>query len=116
MVVSYGENVVDDWFHSPNIPQIRGQIWRVTFISEAKGRFLWTVSPQRSRCSTIFLIGDTYSESTGPETLLCRPTPFVSVFRLQHKPKWLLCAEVVFAVGDLHGSTVIRKFIRSVAH
>ena len=41
IVVSCGEcNVVDDWVHSPNIPQIKSQIWCVTFVSEAIARFL----------------------------------------------------------------------------
>ena len=46
IVVSDGEcNVVGDGVHGPNIPQIRDQIWRVTFVSEAIARFLWTISP-----------------------------------------------------------------------
>ena len=88
IVVSYGEcNVVDDWVHSPNIPQISGQIWRVTFVSEAIARFLWTFSAQRSRCSTFFGLGTRTLNRLAPKHCCNVQLLFVLVFRLQHKPQ-----------------------------
>ena len=39
------------------IPRIMGQIWHVTFVSEAMARFYWSISPQRTLSTTFFWIG-----------------------------------------------------------
>ena len=56
IVVSDGEcDVVGYCVHSPKIiHQIMDQIRHVTFVSEVMARFLWTISPQRTRWTTCF--------------------------------------------------------------
>ena len=62
-------------------------------------------------CRHLLLDGDTYSESTGPDDISVTSDSFLfwsSDYSTNHKG-WLLCAEVMSAVGDPHVSTVTKE-------
>ena len=83
IVVSDGKcNVVGDWVHSPNIPQITRRIWRVTFVSEAIACFLWTISPTENSLVYFPLDWD-----TSRDTAVTSDSLLLLVIRLQHKPQ-----------------------------
>ena len=94
-VVSDGKcNVVGDWVHSPNIPQIRSRIWR------SCGRF------RHRELVGLLSIGLGHVPRHCCDVRL----PFAFGHQLQHKPQGMdLCAEVVSAVNVPHVSTVSRE-------
>ena len=91
------------------IHQIMGQIKHVPFVSEAT--LLVDDFATENSLDCMLLDGDTYSESTGPDDIAVTSDSLLfrsSDYSTNHKG-WLLCAEVVSAVGVLHVSTVTRE-------